>query len=389
MVREIAIFIYLFIFRILFFIFKWFPQKEKTTFVASFGDNVLFTLQELEKHSKQDTIILKTAQCKVHYVPSATRTIIDFSPRKVFAWIQSIYHLATSRHIFVDNYYGFLAVTSFKKGTTCVQLWHAAGAIKQFGLKDLSNEHRSRKAFNRFKKVYNRFTHVVVGSDHMATIFEEGFDLPNERMLRTGVPRTDFFFNKRRVHNVRALLQQDFPMKEGKKVLLYAPTYRDDELEIDSIALDIDRFYEEFHEEYILLLRLHPAVSGTLANTYPDFVYDVSTYPNINHLLLITDVLISDYSSIPFEFALLERPMIFFAYDLDEYARERGFWDNYNHIVPGPVVETNEALIQAIHAGEYDMEAIRSFRDEWNTYSSGNSSKRLVEEIYQTRAHAE
>lgn len=382
MAREIAIFFYLIVFRIFFSICKLFPQKDKTTFVVSFGDNALYALRELEKHSNHQTVILKTAQCKVHYVPRSTRKIIPFHPKKVFAWMQSIYHLATSRHIFVDNYYGFLAVTSFKKDTTCVQLWHAAGAIKQFGLKDQSNEYRSRKAFARFKKVYDRFTHVVVGSDHMATIFEEGFDLPDERMLRTGVPRTDFFFNERRIRNVRSLLLEDFPMIDGKKVLMYAPTYRDDALEIDSIALDVDRLYAEFHEEYILFLRLHPAVSGTLTSAYPDFAYNVSSYPNINHLLLITDVLISDYSSVPFEYALLNKPMIFFAYDLDAYAESRGFWDSYHRVVPGPIVETNDALVEVIRTENYNMEAIEQFRDEWNTYSTGNSSKRLIEEIY-------
>ena len=382
MAREFAIFLYLLVFRVVFVFFKVFPQKEKTTFVASFGDNALFTLQELEKHKEHPTIILKTEQCKVHYVPTSTRTIIHFSPKRVFTWIKSIYHLATSRHIFVDNYYGFLAVTPFKKGTTCVQLWHAAGAVKQFGLKDQSNEHRSKKAFKRFKKVYNRFTHVVVGSDKMATIFEEGFDLPDERMLRTGVPRTDFFFNERRISAVRSLLQHDFAQIAGKKVLMYAPTYRDDALEIDSIALDVDRLYEEFHEEYILFLRLHPAVSGNLKNQYPEFIIDVSTYPNINHLLLITDVLISDYSSIPFEFSLLDKPMIFFAYDLDHYGETRGFWDRYSHVVPGPIVETNDALIEVIQQENYDMDAIRTFREAWNTYSTGESSKRLIEEIY-------
>src|SRR5699024_10486548 len=157
-----------------------------------------------------------------------------------------------------------------------------------------TNEYRSAQAFKRFKQVYNRFTHVVVGSDKMAMIFEEGFALPDERMLRTGVPRTDFFFNERRVSAVSSLLRQDFPMIENKKVLMYAPTYREDALEIDSVALDLDRLYEEFHEDYILLLRLHPAVSGVLKHNYPDFIIDVSTYPNINHMLLITDVLISD-----------------------------------------------------------------------------------------------
>ncbi len=84
---------------------------------------------------------------------------------------------------FVDNYYGFLAVTTFKPNVSCVQLWHAAGAIKQFALKDPSVQHRSRRAFHRFQVVYNRFNHVVVGSNKMAAIFEQSFGIGGDRMF--------------------------------------------------------------------------------------------------------------------------------------------------------------------------------------------------------------
>src|SRR5699024_2135915 len=128
------------------------------------------------------------------------------------------------------------------------------------------------------------------------------------------------------------------PLIHQKNVILYAPTFRDDLLHSADIAVDIDQLYRELRDEYVLLLRLHPAVRGTFVNQYPDFVLDVSGYPDIHSLLIVTDLLITDYSSIPFEFSILGKPMIFFAYDLEYYAATRGFWEDYESLVPGPIV---------------------------------------------------
>src|SRR5699024_12558819 len=100
--------------------------------------------------------------------------------------------------------------------------------------------------------------------------------------------------------------------------LFYAPTYRDNELDIGELKLDIEKMYQAFKHDYVLLLRLHPAINGEFQNKYPGFVINVSGNYNINHLLVITDILITDYSSIPFEFSLLNKPMVFFAYDLED-----------------------------------------------------------------------
>ena len=382
MARELAITVYLFAFRTLFNMFKLFPQKKKTIFVASFGVNILYTLKELEKQTDEQVVILKTSSCKINFKKASNRKQLVFKPVNLLDWITSIYHLATSQTVFVDNYYGFLAVTEFRSNTKCIQLWHAAGAIKQFGLKDLSIENRPQKAYERFKKVYQRFDHVIVGSENMAVIFREGFGISAKQILRTGIPRTDFFFNYLAKDEVTKTLEIQFPMIKTKKVILYAPTYRDNEMNVSDLKLDIDKMYMELRENYVLFLRLHPAVSAEIKNDYPDFVFNVSTNYNINHLLVITDILISDYSSIPFEFSLLNKPMLFFAYDIDEYAEARGFWDNYDKLVPGPIVENMDELIISLKADEFDMEKINTFSNEWNQYSDGNSSERLIKAIY-------
>src|SRR5699024_3027947 len=126
---------------------------------------------------------------------------------------------------------------------------------------------------------------------------------------RTGVPRTDFFHDDIKMKQVENHLRKEFPSIQDKRVILYAPTYRDDELDSPQLIIDLNKMYKQLKSDYILFLKLHPAVNGTFENKYPGFVYNVSSYPNINELLVITDLLVTDYSSIPFEYAFLNRPM--------------------------------------------------------------------------------
>ncbi|WP_430790308.1 CDP-glycerol glycerophosphotransferase family protein [Virgibacillus flavescens] len=382
MVRELVITMYLFVFQILFTVFNLFPQKKKTVFVASFGDNILFTLKELEKHTDDQVVILTNSQCKIDFGQISIGKELKFEFPHLMSWLQSIYHLATADKVFVDNYFGFLAVTNFKSNVQCIQLWHAAGAVKQFGLKDPSINDRSSRANERFNSVYQRFTHVVVGSEKMAAIFRESFGLSNNAILRTGVPRTDFFYDTIKMREVELQLKLKFPVLNRKKVILYAPTYRDDQLDHAKIALDIQTLESHLSDEYVLFLKLHPAIKGQFNSSNSNFVYDVSGMSDLNELLVVTDILISDYSSIPFEFSLLERPMIFFAYDQEEYEKASGFWENYENLVPGPVVRNTDEIIGVLSDYKFEMKDVRSFAQQWNQYSQGNASERLIASLY-------
>ncbi|WP_079506642.1 CDP-glycerol glycerophosphotransferase family protein [Mesobacillus jeotgali] len=386
MIREFSISVYLILFKLIFSFFKLFPLKNKVTFVVSFGDNAKYVLDELKKgNSTSDIVCLYTKpSVKSIFEGYSDIGLIPFESKDILKTILSIYHLATSKYIIIDNYYGFLAATEFKPGVECVQLWHAAGAVKKFALEDQSNASRSQRANERFLKVYRKFDKVVVGSDAMAAVFMKAFGIPSKNILRTGIPRTDFFFDKNKKKQVIEKLESDNPDLKSKKVLLYAPTYRDGELEASDIKLDLARMQKELGDDYIVLLRLHPAIRKTFSynDKFPGFVYDYSGPDyDVNELLLVTDILISDYSSIPYEFALLNKPMIFYAYDLEEYTKSRGLWENYSSMVPGPMVKETADIIKVIKKNQFDLDLVRDFSKKWNKYSNGNSSLNLVNYI--------
>lgn len=381
MVRELAIFLFLLHFKFLFFLFSFFPLKDKTTFVASFGDNSKYVLEEMHRQNIQVQVaVLCTRNHMNQFKDYHHIDLVSFEISNISHWLKSIYHLATSRYILVDNYYGFLAAADFKEGVQCIQLWHASGALKKFGLEDETIKYRSAKAKQRFLSVYSRFHKVVAGSDAMASVFIKSFNLKQDQILTTGVPRTDFFFDEEAVNKAREALAVP-----NKKVILYVPTYRDCELDHFMLHLDIRKMAEKLGEDYILFLKLHPAIKQCedYSIQYPDFVIDVSSGDyKLNELLAAADYLITDYSSILFEFSLLGKPLIFFVYDLDDYKRSRGVIEGFEHNLPGPIASDTGSIIELIHTNRFEMDAINEYAKVWNKYSNGRSSYNLVQYMF-------
>ncbi|HWJ77730.1 MAG TPA: CDP-glycerol glycerophosphotransferase family protein [Niallia sp.] len=382
MARELAIYLYLKLFSFLFIIAKLFPMQKKIVFCVSFIENNMYIYQELKKQSSTSCIILADNrtysffQDKVHDGDK----VIQFIPKKPISFIKSIYHLATSPAIVLDNYFGFLSAVQFKEGVKKLQIWHANGAIKTFGWKDASVEKRSEQSKKRFAKVYSQFDYIISGSETMSQIFQEAFSISKEKIIHTGIPRTDIFFDKQYIESTKEKLYKKYAIFKHKKIILYAPTFRENEEDISEVfPLNISYLKQKLGSDYILLIKLHPSINKKMnINQYDGFVYDFSDYALINDLLFISDILITDYSSIPFEYSFLQKPMIFYPYDLEEYTRTRGFWTDYDSLVPGPVAYNTEDIVENIINSSFNMEQLDYFHQKWNTYSIGESSKNVV-----------
>ena len=387
MTREIIIEAYLILFAILHNIMKIFPVKRKVTFIMSYGENLIFIYDEMKRQKiDYNVVFLYKPTCKYEVDSYSDVKSYKFETKNIFHTIKSVYHLSTSKYVVIDNYFGSLAKANFKKGVQCIQVWHAAGAIKKFGVLAPSFSKRSLRAQKRFFNVYKNFHKIVVGSDALANIYKDAFVLSDDRILKTGIPRTDLFFYEQRKQEHKENILLINPSLKGKKVILYAPTFRDKELIDFDLHLDIDTMYKALKDEYIILIKLHPAVRNKLnhQDKYKDFVYDYSLYPNINDLFLVTDILITDYSSVPFEDCLLNKQMVFFPYNLKKKAKKRGIIGDYKRNVPGPVVYNTNELIDVIKKGSFDTEVLTEFKLKWSKYSQGNSSEKLVNYLFKS-----
>ncbi|RPJ96506.1 CDP-glycerol--glycerophosphate glycerophosphotransferase [Rummeliibacillus sp. TYF005] len=371
--------LFLFINRCIFFIFNMFPLKKKIVFLCDFGDNARFVVDELVKRNFKNIVVLRTSKCKESFIRSDVESVLSFRISSVLDYLRGLYHLATAKTILIDNYFALLSAMSFRPDVECIQLWHAAGAVKKFGMQDPSVLFRSPRAIKRFKRVYSQMNKVVVGSDEMVPIFKAAFDMQDQQILRTGIPRTDFFYDEDAVEAARREMLTKYPMLNGKKVILYAPTFRDQQLDAQSIPLNFEDIIEQLGENYIMMIKLHPAVAHNLGNFSHPLIVSVENDVPINKLLCVTDYVISDYSSIPFEFSLLGKPQIFYPYDIEKYEMERGFWTDYSKLVPGPVVSTDDELVFVLKKDEFDMEQVKTFSDTWNMFSDGHASSKLVD----------
>ncbi len=384
MIKELGISIYLFLFKILFALLKLFPLRNKTVFLSSFGDNAFFIAKELSKTQRHSLIFINQSKCKIDFslVPTDNKKIYSFETSNILDTFLSIYHLATSKYVFVDNYAGVLSVIKFRQEVKCIQLWHAAGAIKKFGWSDPETAGRSERAKLRFQQVYDRFQYIPVGSQQMADIFSKSFHVDQSHFIYTGVPQTDFYFDSVAKDIAHAALQSKYPAIVGKKVILYAPTFRKNSLNRMEIQLNIDELLEKLNDEYVLLIRLHPSVQEVTNLKKNSRVLLVNDYPHLSELLVISDVLITDYSSIPVEYSLLGKKMIFFTYDLAEYSKTQGIWAESSLYFPGPIVKSTNEVINEILNPEIEHHKIDQFRSHWNTYSTGQSTNQLITVIY-------
>jgi CDP-ribitol ribitolphosphotransferase len=202
---------------------------------------------------------------------------------------------------------------------------------------------------------------------------------------RLGIPRTDVFFGEERLENIREAVRRRYGLTDGRRVVLYAPTFRGDSV-TDAHAtddLDLAVLRKTLGEDHVLLVRLHPFIRSrtVIGPQLEGFAIDVSEHPDINELMLVSDVLVTDYSSAIYEFALLDRPMAFFAPDYEAYEAERGFYFDYRTGVPGPIFETSEALADYLRAGEFDLERVERFRRESFDIADGRSTARVSDEL--------
>lgn len=306
----------------------------------------------------------------------------------VGAWhaLHGGYLLATSRLIVVDDYFFPIYAIRPRRRTTIVQVWHASGAFKKFGYSLAGKTFGADAAVLRHVRIHANYHRCLVSSASVIPHYAEAFGLPSERFTSAiGVPRTDPLLDTGWRDRTAAEVRARYRLPPGRRVILYAPTFRGARTTEARFAdeLDLGLLARELGTDHVLLLRLHPFIRSwvDIGPELDGFVIDASDHPDIHALMLASDVLVTDYSSAIFEFSLLERPMAFFAPDHDAYQRERGFYLDYGPDLPGPVFETTEALAGWLRAGTFDLDRVRAFRDASFDVADGRASERFVEQI--------
>ena len=295
-----------------------------------------------------------------------------------FAFIDAV---ACADIIFCDDYHPFLYLIDYPADVRVVQLWHAVGSFKTIGFARHRKDAKQRK---RNSRAHRSYTHVIVSAECDRPHYAEAFNLPLERIYATGVPRIDAVLSEAWQQSTREAFAQRFPQAVGKRVVLFAPTFRGDDVRhasYDFSRIDLPQLAAWCRQnKAVALLKFHPLTQGApvIPAELADALINASDVREVNDLLPAVDLLVTDYSSVIYEASLLNIPMLFYAYDLREYEERRGFFEPYAKFVPGPVLQSWPALLGELNSGG-SPKAVQAFKRKHFAHLDARSTDRVID----------
>lgn len=291
------------------------------------------------------------------------------------------WEMGKANTILIDDYFAILKDLGNRDEQKIIQLWHAGSGFKsvgysrfgQYGSPNLRNAHRL-------------YSYAICGSQHLRDVYSEAFGIEREAVIATGLPRIDGFLREGRAEEVLVDFEEQFSDAKGKRKLLFAPTFRgrgSGDAHYDYEQINFRELYDACGSDTVILFRQHHFVPdpAPIPSEFADRLIDVASYPDTNDLMLISDVLITDYSSVIYEYALLERPMLFFAYDLDTYSATRGMHKDYREAAPGSIATTFDQLVELIRMPELSNEKTKEFVEENFDYVDTHNSDRVIDTL--------
>ncbi|MEY8349276.1 CDP-glycerol glycerophosphotransferase family protein [Bacillus cereus] len=302
-----------------------------------------------------------------------------------------------------DEYYKYLAKAKYwvsniifpvhrkRPGNVYLQTWHGT-PLKKLGF-DIDIEGPETLARENFYIESRNWDYLISANPYSSEIFKRAFKF-NKKVLEGGYPANDIFYKKNLEDQVNKI-KEKLNIPSHKKVILYAPTWRDNEATNSwehsfELKFSLDEFYKKFKDEYVLILRMHHLVADALQikDEYKSTVLELSKYNDIQELYTISDILVTDYSSVFFDYANSRKPMLFFGYDFEEYKDEiRGFYLDMEKDLPGPVIQTGPELLKAIEnidliSDEY-KERYDEFYEKFCGLEDGKAAQRVITEVFQ------
>lgn len=364
-------------------------DPQDIVYLMSFAGNehLIKVFADLAKQLGKQFTVLYLPQCKeaAANLKAEGVSTVEFTDGFDFIF-HKLKLVMQARLLLCDNYYAFLSGCVFDhQQTHVVQLWHANGAIKTFGWEELTTAQRSSADKRRFQKVYDQFDEYLIGSKKMAQVFVKSYHVPQTRMNVIGYPRTDQLFDKNWQIQISQNIRAKYHDILGKEVILYTPTYREDEAgkPVMNLPEDFVRFVDQLSPNQRLIIKLHPHVKADEKHLKQQldadkviWIDDFST----NDLLLVADRLITDYSSVIFDYTLLPnaKQILFYCYDYDEYSQQVGIQADFKTWIPGKMITTTDALIKAMQQ-PLTATDFTQFNQLWNTANDGHATERVLQ----------
>lgn len=366
---RIGIYISKVFLNIIYFFLKCFLSKNKVVLLSrqSNKPNIDFELIEKEIRKRNEKVQIKIL-CKT-LGESITERI-----KYCFYILKCMYHIATSKVCILDGYSIPISILNHKKDLEIIQIWHASGAIKKFGLQSLNKKDGRGKGIAKVMNMHKNYSHVMAPSIATAKFYEEAFGIEKNKIFINGLPRLDYLLDKELANNKKEEFYKEYPKYKDRETILYVPTFRKD---TDNTQYTQNLISSINFLKYNLVIKLHPLDKSEELKEYT-VNKKYSTYDLLN----IADYIITDYSAVAFETSILNKPLYFYVYDIEEYKQIRGLnIDLFKEINSATSTNAKE-IINAIQNNEYNSEELEVFRDKYIGKDYYNNTKKLVDFVY-------
>lgn len=289
--------------------------------------------------------------------------------------------IAESKFVLIDDFYPLIYALKLRKNTKLIQVWHAMGAYKTVGYSRMGKVGGPTS----YSLTHRNYSATIVSSESIRKNYAEAFNMDINKVYATGIPRTDIFFDKDYKSKVENRIYKKYPKLKDKKVILFAPTFRgngQNTAYYDFSLIDFKKLKEKYSKDYVFIVRPHPFTKNI--DEMPkedDFFINMTEEREINDILFITDILITDYSSVIFENSLLNNKAIFFVPDLEEYIASRDFYYDFSKYTYGDVCKNMDELLKAIDNPTLDLKKLKEFKEYFVSSCTGNSTENFVKTL--------
>ncbi|MCL1847091.1 MAG: CDP-glycerol glycerophosphotransferase family protein [Coriobacteriia bacterium] len=385
---EFSIKIFCLLARIIYFFMKLLPTRNKITFISRQSNEPTLDITLLEGELKSNLPDYEfVTKCRI--LTEGVGATLGYLP----SMISQMHHIATSKLVILDSYCIPISILKHKHNLKVLQMWHAMGLMKKAGYAALGSVEGRDRELASLLHMHRGYTHILASSPECKEAMLEVFGYANadssgnektlQEVIIGALPRVDRLIDEAIRAETSARIYETYPYLKGRKVVLYAPTSRKDNAELNARIQQLADAIQALNGQdgnYILLVKLHPLQDGSLAHKCESHVLFDQVFSTVD-VGMIADACVSDYSSLIYEFMIMEKPTYFFAFDLDEYEQARGLFIDYQKEIPGEIHKDTKGLAQALSHDESLQKEQRAFLTKYVAYCKDSNAGKLAKDI--------
>lgn len=364
-ITKIAIIVFRAVLNVVYCVLKAFPTKNnKVVFCSRQSDDIPLDFSMIQEVLLKDNPDVKIINVCCRIKKSIGSYILFF-----IKMLKSMYHLATSKVCVIDAYWPAVSLLNHKKSLKVIQLWHSIGKMKKSGYQSLDKKSGRNKDLSNLLRMHKNYNYIIGGAPFWNPFYTEAFNISEDKILNYGLPRIDYLINSEQRNKERFL--KEYPQFAGKTIILYAPTFRRGMKSAWSEIFDAD-----IADNQVIIVKNHPSQVWSKRDEVEHIAYmdDWSTLD----MLCVCHFVITDYSSIALEAAVLKKKTFFWTYDYDEYMQNSGININLREEAGSNLSESIDKILKDIRENNYDAELQKKYIEKFLPDEMGNSTVKIA-----------